>query len=97
MLCKLNFDICRNETHNDEGLSNMLSFNYMLYDWWMKQNILVGLLSVPLIYILFGCLFALEFVIFDKTAASVALALAVFIWKFFGAGVSRAGNKKARA
>jgi len=76
----------------------MLSFNERLYSWWMKQNILVGILTAPLIYVVFGCLFALEFAIFNKPAASLAFVLAVLMWKHFYAAVEiRAAHKKARA
>lgn len=97
MLCKLNFDICRKETHDDQGLSYMLSFNEKLYGWWMKQSLLVCLLTIPLICIVFGCLFALEVAFFDRPAASLTLALVVLIWKRFNAVEIRAVGSKTRA
>lgn len=42
LVCRLWFDVCRAETHNEEGVSRMIAFPDRLYKWWQEQHAVLG-------------------------------------------------------
>jgi Hint module len=79
IVCKINFDLCRNETYDEQGWTNLLKYPESLYRWWLDQSVWFALLSLPFVYLVFGFLVTLEVTVIDQPKFAFASLFAIIL------------------